>query len=100
MWLVADCCMMDGAGVKKGDRVAVYMPMIVELVVTLLACARLGVIHSVVVSFYYLLLLVLPLTAYSVSVCLYFALQQAVPVCDILGEQDYHRVICTEQHTL
>jgi len=30
--------------------VAVYMPMIVEMVVTLLACARLGVIHSVVVS--------------------------------------------------
>jgi len=38
------------AGVKKGDRVAVYMPMITEIVVTLLACARLGVIHSVVVS--------------------------------------------------
>lgn len=37
-------------GVKRGDRVAVYMPMIVEMVVTLLACARLGVIHSVVVS--------------------------------------------------
>jgi len=38
------------AGVKKGDRVAVYMPMIIEMVVTLLACARLGIIHSVVVS--------------------------------------------------
>jgi len=39
------------AGVKKGDRVAVYMPMITEMLVTLLACARLGAIHSVVVSF-------------------------------------------------
>ena len=40
----------DCVGVQKGDRVAVYMPMILEMVVTLLACARLGVIHSVVVS--------------------------------------------------
>jgi len=40
----------DCVGVQKGDRVAVYMPMILEIVVTLLACARLGVIHSVVVS--------------------------------------------------
>lgn len=37
-------------GVKKGDRVAVYMPMIVELSVALLACARIGAIHSIVVS--------------------------------------------------
>ncbi len=35
-------------GVKKGDRVAVYMPMIPELAVTLLACTRIGAIHSVV----------------------------------------------------
>ena len=45
-------CVNECAGVKRGDRVAVYMPMIVEMVVTLLACARLGVIHSVVVSAY------------------------------------------------
>ena len=35
-------------GVKKGDRVAVYMPMIPEAVVTMLAVVRLGAIHSVV----------------------------------------------------
>jgi acetyl-CoA synthetase len=35
-------------GVKKGDRVSVYLPMIVELPVVLLACARIGAIHSVV----------------------------------------------------
>jgi len=33
-------------GVKKGDRVAVYMPMITECMVVLLACARIGAIHS------------------------------------------------------
>ncbi|MCJ8275970.1 MAG: acetate--CoA ligase, partial [Bdellovibrionales bacterium] len=35
-------------GVKKGDRVALYMPMINELVIATLACARIGAIHSVV----------------------------------------------------
>ncbi|MCC6938530.1 MAG: acetate--CoA ligase [Flavobacteriales bacterium] len=35
-------------GVKKGDRVAIYMPMIPDLVVGVLACARIGAIHSVV----------------------------------------------------
>jgi acetyl-CoA synthetase len=35
-------------GVKKGDRVAIYMPMIPELTISLLACARIGAIHSVV----------------------------------------------------
>lgn len=35
-------------GVQKGDRVAIYMPMIPELVVAMLACARIGAIHSVV----------------------------------------------------
>ncbi|XP_063919747.1 acetyl-coenzyme A synthetase [Zophobas morio] len=35
-------------GVKKGDRVAVYMPMILEAVVTLLGCARIGAVHSLV----------------------------------------------------
>ncbi len=35
-------------GVKKGDRVIIYMPVIVELVVTILACARIGAVHSVV----------------------------------------------------
>ncbi|XP_067856515.1 acetyl-coenzyme A synthetase, cytoplasmic isoform X2 [Heptranchias perlo] len=35
-------------GVKKGDRVSIYMPMIIELVVAMLACARIGAIHSIV----------------------------------------------------
>lgn len=35
-------------GVKRGDRVSVYLPMIPELPITLLACARIGAIHSVV----------------------------------------------------
>ncbi|HET6245738.1 MAG: acetate--CoA ligase [Bacteroidetes bacterium] len=35
-------------GVKKGDRVCIYMPMIPELAVALLACARIGAVHSVV----------------------------------------------------
>ncbi len=35
-------------GVGKGDRVAIYMPMMIEAVVAMLACARIGAIHSVV----------------------------------------------------
>jgi len=35
-------------GVKKGDRVAIYLPMITELPVAMLACARIGAVHSVV----------------------------------------------------
>ncbi|XP_031415805.1 acyl-CoA synthetase short chain family member 2 like [Clupea harengus] len=35
-------------GVKKGDRVAIYLPMIPELVYSMLACARIGAVHSVV----------------------------------------------------
>jgi len=35
-------------GVKKGDRVAIYLPMIIELPIAMLACARIGAIHSVV----------------------------------------------------
>jgi acetyl-CoA synthetase len=35
-------------GVKKGDRVCIYLPMIPELAVSVLACARIGAIHSVV----------------------------------------------------
>lgn len=36
-------------GVRKGDRVSIYMPMVVELVVAMLACARIGAVHSIVV---------------------------------------------------
>ncbi|MGI8774418.1 MAG: acetate--CoA ligase [Actinomycetota bacterium] len=39
---------LSSLGVKKGDRVAIYMPMIPELPAAMLACARLGAAHSVV----------------------------------------------------
>ncbi|MBN9351432.1 MAG: acetate--CoA ligase [Chitinophagaceae bacterium] len=35
-------------GVKKGDRVCIYMPMVPELAIAMLACARIGAIHSIV----------------------------------------------------
>jgi acetyl-CoA synthetase len=50
--LHADVCkfanVLKALGIKKGDRVAVYLPMIPELPIVMLACARLGIIHSVV----------------------------------------------------
>lgn len=39
---------LKSQGVKKGDTVAIYMPMIMELPIAMLACARIGAIHSVV----------------------------------------------------
>ncbi|NKB34899.1 MAG: AMP-binding protein [Pseudomonadales bacterium] len=39
---------LENAGVEKGDRVIVYMPMIPETVIAMLACARIGAIHGVV----------------------------------------------------
>ncbi len=39
---------LDNQGIKKGDRVIIYMPMIPEAVVAMLACGRIGAIHSVV----------------------------------------------------
>jgi acetyl-CoA synthetase len=50
--LLAEVCRftnaLRGLGVKKGDRVAIYMPMIPELPVAMLACTRIGAAHSVV----------------------------------------------------
>jgi acetyl-CoA synthetase len=50
--LLRDVCRLANGlrslGVKKGDRVAIYLPMIPELPVALLACARIGAAHSVV----------------------------------------------------
>ena len=46
---VARCSnMLRSLGVSKGDRVCLYMPMVPELAVAVLACARIGAIHSVV----------------------------------------------------
>ncbi|MBA2687673.1 MAG: acetate--CoA ligase [Gemmatimonadaceae bacterium] len=39
---------LKGLGVKKGDRVAIYLPLIPEAAISMLACARIGAIHSVV----------------------------------------------------
>jgi acetyl-CoA synthetase len=39
---------LKAKGVKKGDRVSIYMPMVKELPIAMLACARIGAIHSVV----------------------------------------------------
>ncbi len=39
---------LRGLGVDKGDRVVIYMPMIPEAVIAMLACARVGAVHSVV----------------------------------------------------
>ena len=39
---------LQNQGIKKGDRVIIYMPMIPEAVIGMLACARIGAIHSVV----------------------------------------------------
>jgi acetyl-CoA synthetase len=39
---------LKGLGVKKGDRVTIYMPMVIEAAVAMLACARIGAVHSVV----------------------------------------------------
>ncbi|MEN6464062.1 MAG: acetate--CoA ligase [Syntrophaceae bacterium] len=39
---------LKSLGVKKGDRVSIYLPMIPELVITMLACTRVGAIHSIV----------------------------------------------------
>ena len=39
---------LKGLGVRRGDRVALYMPLIPELAIAMLACARIGAVHSVV----------------------------------------------------
>ena len=46
---IATCAgMLRAHGVEKGDRVIIYLPMIPEAVISMLACARLGAVHSVV----------------------------------------------------
>ena len=39
---------LESRGVVKGDRVLIYMPMIPEAIVAMLACARIGAVHSLV----------------------------------------------------
>ena len=51
-WLLDEVCRfanaLKGLGVSRGDRVAIYMPMIPETIVAMLACTRIGAAHSVV----------------------------------------------------
>jgi acetyl-CoA synthetase len=50
--LYHEVCKLSNAlkslGVKKGDRVCIYMPMVLESVVAILACARIGAVHSII----------------------------------------------------
>ncbi len=39
---------LKGLGIKKGDRVVLYMPMVPELAIAMLACARMGAVHSII----------------------------------------------------
>jgi acetyl-CoA synthetase len=39
---------LRGLGVKPGDRVAIYLPMVPELAIAMLACARIGAVHSII----------------------------------------------------
>lgn len=43
---------LRGAGIKKGDRLAIYMPNIPEIAIAMLACAKIGAVHSVVYAGY------------------------------------------------
>ncbi len=42
------CSMLKELGIEKGDRVCLYMPMVPELLIAVLACARIGAVHTVV----------------------------------------------------
>ncbi len=46
--VVATARMIRDQGIRKGDRVIIYMPMVPEAIIAMLACARIGAIHSVV----------------------------------------------------
>ena len=41
---------LKSLGIQKGDRITIYLPMVPELPISMLACARIGVIHTVVFS--------------------------------------------------
>jgi len=47
-WVAGFAGVLAKQGVTKGDRVLIYMPMVLETVVAMLACARIGAVHSVV----------------------------------------------------
>ncbi len=43
---------LEGLGIKKGDRIAIYLPSVPEAVISMLACARIGAVHTVVFAGY------------------------------------------------
>ena len=46
---------LKSKGVSKGDRVAIYMPMILEVIIAVLACSRIGAVHTIVVCYHSLI---------------------------------------------
>ena len=42
------CHVLSGLGIKKGDKVGIYLPMIPEAAISMLACARMGAVHTVI----------------------------------------------------
>src|SRR4051812_30684641 len=46
--VVALAAVLGDNGIRKGDRVIIYMPMVAEAAIAMLACARIGAVHSVV----------------------------------------------------
>jgi acyl-coenzyme A synthetase/AMP-(fatty) acid ligase len=47
---------LKSVGVSKGDAVVIYLPMLMELPIAMLACARIGAVHSVLFSRFALLI--------------------------------------------
>uniref|UniRef100_A0A672RAJ4 acetate--CoA ligase n=1 Tax=Sinocyclocheilus grahami TaxID=75366 RepID=A0A672RAJ4_SINGR len=94
---------LKSQGVKKGDRVSIYMPMVVELVVAMLACARIGAVHSIVVS---------PLSFANDLVCLlldlscvdqpafYKTCQNKVPILVLQASEECEPVWCDSEDPL
>ncbi len=70
-------------GVKKGDRVCIYMGMIPELAIAVLACARIGAIHSVIFGGF---------SAQSISDRLHDAHAEYIVTCDgaFRGQKIFH----------
>lgn len=46
--MIAFSSVLRSFGLQRGEVIAVYLPMVVELAIAMLACARIGVVHSVV----------------------------------------------------
>jgi acetyl-CoA synthetase len=71
--------MLKNNGVKKGDRVCIYMGMVPELVYAILGCARIGAIHSVIFGGF---------SAQSIADRLYDAQAEFIITCDVLTAEE------------